>query len=344
MPENVVKPPRIGYLVIFLTLVGAGWLELGAPLLTVFFSYFVLTKLHYFRWRWLSIALFTVMMCVIFYGFVFFLREAFDGLPRIADTSIPLILRFAKEQGMTMPFEDLDTLKALIMDGVKSKLGYLGNFAKLATKEFAYLLIGAVAAASIFLNPTLDLDKGRHLIPNNLYSQMAEAIVARFQSFYMSFARVMGAQLLISLINTACTAVYIVAIGLPYSVMVILLTFLCGLLPIIGNLISNSVIVALSFTISPKLALASLIFLVVLHKLEYFLNSKIIGDRIRNPIWLTLVGLIIGERLMGVPGMILAPVVLNFIKVEASNIEVPPSGAPPPGQPAHEGIPKDLLQ
>jgi predicted PurR-regulated permease PerM len=83
------------------------------------------------------------------------------------------------------------------------------------------------------------------------------------------------------------------------------------------------VIVALSFRISPQLAIASLTFLVVLHKLEYFLNSKIIGDRIKNPVWLTLLALIIGERLMGIPGMILAPVVLNFIKVEASKIEIP---------------------
>jgi len=57
---------------------------------------------------------------------------------------------------------------------------------------------------------------------------------------------------------------------------------------------------------------------VLIHKLEYFLNSKIIGDRIKNPMWLTLVGLVLGEKLMGIPGMILAPVVLHYIKVEAS--------------------------
>ena len=54
-------------------------------------------------------------------------------------------------------------------------------------------------------------------------------------------------------------------------------------------------------------ALAALAFLVLLHKLEYFLNSKIIGDRIKNPVWLTLIALIVGERFMGIPGMILAP-------------------------------------
>ena len=108
-----------------------------------------------------------------------------------------------------------------------------------------------------------------------------------------------------------------------YAIVIIGITFFCGLLPVIGNLISNTVIVAVSFTISPKMALAALVFLVVVHKLEYFLNSKIIGDRIKNPIWLTLLGLILGEKLMGIPGMILAPVVLYYLKVEASKIEVP---------------------
>jgi predicted PurR-regulated permease PerM len=34
--------------------------------------------------------------------------------------------------------------------------------------------------------------------------------------------------------------------------------------------------------------------------------------------WLTLLGLLLGEKLMGIPGMILAPVLLHYIKVEAS--------------------------
>ena len=38
--------------------------------------------------------------------------------------------------------------------------------------------------------------------------------------------------------------------------------------------------------------------------------------------WLTLLGLLLGERLMGIPGMILAPIVLHYIKVEASRAEV----------------------
>ena len=132
----------------------------------------------------------------------------------------------------------------------------------------------------------------------------------------------MGAQLVISTINTLLTAGFVLWIDLPYPGLIMAITFICGLLPIVGNLMSNSIIVIVAFTVSPQVAIWALVFLVVLHKLEYFLNSKIIGDRIKNPVWLTLIGLIIGERLMGITGMILAPVILNFIKVEAAQIKV----------------------
>jgi predicted PurR-regulated permease PerM len=137
----------------------------------------------------------------------------------------------------------------------------------------------------------------------------------------------MGAQITISLINTFLTALFVVIVRLPYAPLVVAITFLCGLLPIVGNLISNVIIVCLAFTISLKVAVIALCFLVAIHKLEYFLNSKIIGDRIRNPIWLTLLALIIGERLMGIPGMVLAPVVLNYLRLELSKIAVPSAPA-----------------
>jgi predicted PurR-regulated permease PerM len=79
---------------------------------------------------------------------------------------------------------------------------------------------------------------------------------------------------------------------------------------------------------SPRTGIIALIFLVAIHKLEYFLNSKIIGKRINSPMWLTLIGLLVGERLMGIPGMVLAPVVLHYIKVEASAYRSVPEAGP----------------
>ena len=160
---------------------------------------------------------------------------------------------------------------------------------------------------------------------NNLYSICCDEISTRFRDFYRSFATVIGAQITISLINTILTAIFVVAVRLPHAPLIIAITFLCGLVPIVGNLVSNTIIVFLALTVSLKLGIGALVFLVGIHKLEYFLNSKIIGDRIRNPVWLTLIALIIGERLMGIPGLILAPVVLNYLRVEMLKVEVPPT-------------------
>jgi predicted PurR-regulated permease PerM len=111
---------------------------------------------------------------------------------------------------------------------------------------------------------------------------------------------------------------------MPYPFVLITVTFLCGLLPIIGNLISNTVIFCVGLTQSIQLGIIALSYLIILHKFEYFLNSRIIGGRIKNPMWLTLLSLLIGERLAGIPGMILAPVILNYCKLEGSNVPVKP--------------------
>jgi predicted PurR-regulated permease PerM len=239
-------------------------------------------------------------------------------LPEIGDKSIPLIIQWGQRYQIELPFTDYDSLKDLAFGTVKSEVTYLGrfaNFAKGATMQFIFLAIGCTVAISLFLDPRVQLDRPQ---PANTYTVYTQAIAERFKIFYESFATVMGAQVLISAVNTLFTGIFALVMHLPYSVVVIGITFLCGLLPVIGNLVSNSIIVCIGFTVSPKVALIALIFLVVIHKMEYLLNSQIIGHRIQNPLWLTLLALVLGERLMGIPGIILAPVVLNYIKLEAS--------------------------
>jgi predicted PurR-regulated permease PerM len=246
----------------------------------------------------------------------------------ITDKAVPDIIALAEKYNYSLPFEDFEGLKATMMTTIKEQAKYLGdfaNFARHASTTFVFIIIAIVCAVSIFFNSQIDLFRESHKVPNNLYSICCDEITARFTGFYHSFATVIGAQMTISAINTVLTAIFVFVVGLPYAPVVIGLTFLCGLFPIVGNVVSNTVIVIVAFRISGQTAIFALVFLVVVHKLEYFLNSKIIGARIRNPIWLTLIGLIVGEKLMGVPGMILAPVILNYVRVEMSKIEAGPN-------------------
>jgi predicted PurR-regulated permease PerM len=147
-----------------------------------------------------------------------------------------------------------------------------------------FSILGIIAAGSLFLKTGLDPYRGTHRVKNNLYSMCCDQVSTRFRDFYRSFATVMGAQITISLINTVLTAIFLLAMGMPHALLLIAVTLLCGLVPIVGNLVSNTIIVFVALTVSLKLGIVALLFLVLIHKLEYFLNSKVIGDRIRNPI------------------------------------------------------------
>src|SRR5947199_1849817 len=330
----MITPIRLSYAVLAVTIILAGLLHLGAPLLVVLFSYFALRQLYYFTKRkWLALILFSIGMAGLAAAAVYLARAAVVALPDVADTSIPSASAWAEKRQIDLPFWDFESLRQLVVDTLGQEAQYLrnvANFAKSAAAVLVFCVLGIVAAGSLFLKTGLDPHRGTHRVKNNLYSICCDEVSTRFRDFYRSFATVMGAQIMISFINTILTAIFLFAVGLPHAPLLIAVTFLCGLVPIVGNLISNTVIVFVALTLSLRLAVSALLFLVLIHKLEYFLNSKIIGDRIRNPIWLTLVALIIGERLMGIPGLILAPVVLNYLRVEMLTVEVPPPAAEAP--------------
>ncbi len=322
----MTTPVRVSYAALAVTLVLAAGLHLGPPLLAILFSYFALCKLlAVTKNKWVAFVLFVLVVAGIGWGAAYFTRAAIRELPEVADSSLPSASAWAQARQIELPFTDFDSLKAFVIDAFKEETNYLkdvASFARNATTFLIFVAIGIVAAVSLFFNSQLDLSRNVPASRNNLYSVFCAELSARFHDFYRSFATVMGAQITISLINTVLTAVFVLAVRLPDAPLLIALTFLCGLLPIVGNLVSNTIIVCVAFTVSLKIALIALIFLIAIHKLEYFLNSKIIGDRIRNPIWLMLLALIVGERLMGIPGMVLAPVVLNYLRVEMSKIEV----------------------
>ncbi len=84
----------------------------------------------------------------------------------------------------------------------------------------------------------------------------------------------------------------------------------------VGNLVSNAVIVVVSLSVSLGVATASLVFLIVVHKLEYFLNARIVGAQIRATPWELLLAMLLMEAAFGIPGLIAAPIYYAYLKDE----------------------------
>lgn len=304
------------------------WLKLAGPIIAALFTYLAVSKLHLFekRGKWLAVVFFLVLVSTASYTLGNFVNHTMRALPEIVEKAMPSLIHLAKQVDVELPFEDYATMKNSAIDFLKGQAKYvesLARFARVATAEVAMVIIGCVVAVALFLNPKFEVTHGTSLFPpNNVFDVYTSRIAERWRTFYQCFERVLGAQILISAINTFLTALFVIAMDLPYAFVTIGVTFLCGLLPVIGNLLSNTIIVGIGLTVSPQMGLWALIFLVVIHKLEYFLNSKIVGHRIRNPVWLTLAALVVGERLMGLPGIVLAPMILYYIKTEASSFQM----------------------
>ncbi len=206
--------------------------------------------------------------------------------------------------------QDLDTMLAQsLRDHARDLLRLTTDVGRVLVHIIIGLVIGGmIAIADLTERP------GR--------GPLAKALGERARLLALSFRRVVFAQVRISALNTVLTAIYLVVVlpsfgvHLPLTKTMIVVTFVVGLLPVIGNLISNTVIVVISLSLSVYVAAASLAFLVIIHKLEYFINAKIVGTQIQARAWEILIAMLLMEAAFGVPGVIAAPVFYAYLKVE----------------------------
>ena len=139
------------------------------------------------------------------------------------------------------------------------------------------------------------------------------------------FEAVVFAQCKIAFINAVLTGIFLLLIlpllgyHLPFAKTLTLATFVCGLMPVIGNLVSNTLITVIALGVNFHAAFAALLFLIVVHKLEYFLNAKIQGNALGAQVWELLIVLFVMEFLFGPAGMVFAPVLYAFAKTELAH-------------------------
>jgi predicted PurR-regulated permease PerM len=182
-----------------------------------------------------------------------------------------------------------------------------------AGRVMVHILIGLIIGAMVAL---------RELHAAHAGGPLARSLAERARRVGDAFRRVVFAQVRIAALNALFTAIYLVGIlplmgiELPFGKTMVAITFVGGLVPIVGNLIANTVIVVISLSVSMQLAIASLVFLVVVHKLEYFLNARIVGGHIHARAWELLTAMLVMEAAFGMAGLVAAPIYYAYLKDE----------------------------
>jgi predicted PurR-regulated permease PerM len=249
-------------------------------------------------------------------GAVAFFRSDSSSLPPLLQKMADIIdsARYALPPWINEALPgDADALREALTHWLRVHAQELRLAGTEAGRAFAHILIGMVIGAMVSLRETAAV---RVQLP------LAHELSERTARLGLAFRSVVFAQVRIAALNALFTGVYLAlvlpafGIHLPFTKTLIAVTFLFGLLPIVGNLLSNAAIVIVSLAASLQIAIASLVFLIVIHKLEYFLNAKIIGSRIQAHAWELLLAMLVMEAAFGLPGVVAAPIYYAYVKYE----------------------------
>jgi predicted PurR-regulated permease PerM len=267
-----------------------------------------------------ALAILTIVLIVlVIFGLLAFFRSDTGNLDALVE-KLQHIITDARTKLPPWIAENLpgnkDDLKSLATDWLGEHSKEVQHLGKEATHLFVRGLVGMVIGALVSLRKGPPI---RHMRP------LAAPLAARVARFANAFRQIIFAQVRISALNTVFTAIFLGAllpifgVHLPLTKTLIAITFLTGLLPVVGNLISNTVISVVALSISLYTALAALLYLIVIHKLEYFLNARIVGVRIHAQAWELLLAMIVLEVAFGITGLIAAPIYYAYIKNELTD-------------------------
>lgn len=196
---------------------------------------------------------------------------------------------------------------------LKTHAAEIGTFGLGALKGIGLALFGVLLGALIAVS---DVTRTKE------FGVVTTRLLAQIVALRESFWSVAIAQVKISGLNTLLTAIYLaivlplLGVQLPLIKTLIAVTFIAGLLPVVGNLISNTVITVISLSHSFAVAIGALAFLIIVHKLEYFINARIVGTQINARAWEILLCMMVMERLLGLVGVVVAPVFYAWLKAE----------------------------
>ena len=250
------------------------------------------------------------------FGVVIFMRSEGGSLPAlfakmadILEESRAVLPSWLAE---TLP-RTTDAMTTAVSEWLRKHATDLQQVGKQTGHTLAHVLIGMVIGAMVSL---------REAMINDTCGPLTKALSERVFRLGEAFRRVVFAQIRISAINTFLTSLYLAVIlplfgvSLPLTKTMIVVTFVVGLLPVVGNLVSNTVIFIVSLAHSPLVAASSLGFLIIIHKLEYFLNARIVGGQIRAKAWELLTAMLIMESAFGLAGLVAAPICYAWLKDE----------------------------
>lgn len=261
----------------------------------------------------LSVFIITLLTLSSIYFFNWIAKTLSNPDALINETSLILdktLTELSPEIASMLP-KNIDNMKTEGLNFIQSNLISIRNFSKGATHTLITMILGMIIGIMIAAG---DYSTTNKILINSFRNKMINMIE--------SFKHVIIAQAGIALFNMIMTAIFLLIvmplfnINFPFSKTIIFLTFFIGLIPIIGNIVVNVIVLIIGLSVSVGVGMSAFIYLIAIHKFEYFLNAKIIGGRIEAKAFELLIAMLLFQSVFGIIGLIAAPILYAYIKKE----------------------------
>lgn len=252
---------------------------------------------------------------LVYFSIQFAIKNAIHTLMSDNGHTLQIILNSLEEFKQKLPtffakkIPSTQTDIEQIIGGLSASLNqHLIWFGGSSLNYFFQTLFSLIISISLIKKPNIDTSPAIQLLKNN------------FMDFINYFKVLMIAQIYVAVWNTLWLSIYLFiilplfGIELSYKKTLTILTLFVSLVPALGNIVSNTALIILCIPHGVYVIIASLIFMILIHKAEYLINAKIVGQKSKANVVEILMALIIFELLFGLDGLILGPVIYVYVK------------------------------
>lgn len=188
--------------------------------------------------------------------------------------------------------------------------------------------LGAAAAALTVLALTIYLVIAMPAVKAAIYRLYPRSRRARFVALSEEVLRRTGGFILGNLLTSAvagvATAVWALAVGIPFAFALGLFVGLADLVPVIGSTVAGAVVALIALSVSLPVAVATVVFFIVFRLAEdYALSPRVMQRTVDVSPVTTIVALLIGGALFGIVGALLAVPVAAAIQLLMSEVAYP---------------------
>lgn len=155
-----------------------------------------------------------------------------------------------------------------------------------------------------------------------------EQFVDLAEQISVSVGRYVMGQVFIGAIAAVSAFILMSVVGIPFALVLAAITFLLGLIPLVGTITGAAIVTLVALSVSPTAALISAIYYLVYMQVEaYIISPKIMSKAVSVPGAVVVVAALAGGAILGVLGALIAIPVAASIMLIVREVWMPRQNA-----------------